>query len=339
MCLMVMLVLSTATAAGQTVVCSDAGAGAYEAFPDVTLTSAGDLLCVFYAGYAHVSVPNDVLPRGSRIALTRSTDSGKTWSATETVVDTPIDDRDPSITELPNGDLLVTFMTYDPERSSGTHQVYTVRSADGGVTWGDPAPVDTPFTQLEAVSSPVRIVSGGRLLMTPYGNFTGDPRPYKQAAVLESLDNGHTWTTLAELRSPGYVLLEPDIVELPGGRLVVVMRDVMTFCESTDGGATWTDPAPLGIRGHCPYLLLTSKNILLCGIRDPVTRTTAVIHSNDFGAGWLGPVVIDDVPGAYPSMVELPDGRVLVVYYTEGENSDVLCSVLEADQTGVRIVR
>jgi hypothetical protein len=34
----------------------------------------------------------------------------------EVVVDTPIDDRDPSITQLSDGDLLLTFMSYDKER-------------------------------------------------------------------------------------------------------------------------------------------------------------------------------------------------------------------------------
>ena len=76
------------------VVCSDAGAGAYEAFPDVCRTAKGELLCVFYAGYAHVSDPRPALPNGARIALCRSSDDGRTWSPAEVVVDTPIDDRD-----------------------------------------------------------------------------------------------------------------------------------------------------------------------------------------------------------------------------------------------------
>ena len=126
-------------------VCSDAGAGAYEAFADVCRTDSGELLCVFYAGYAHVSHPNEKLPRGARIALCRSMDDGRTWSPAETVVDTPLDDRDPSILELPNGELLVTFMNYDPKRKSGTHQAFSVRSSDGGKTWSRPRPIATPL--------------------------------------------------------------------------------------------------------------------------------------------------------------------------------------------------
>jgi hypothetical protein len=35
-------------------------------------------------------------------------------------------------------------------------------------------------------------------------------------------------------------------------------------------------------------------------------------------------------------MGELPDGRVLVVYYTEGKGSDIRCIWIEADRSGIR---
>ncbi|MBN2292176.1 MAG: exo-alpha-sialidase [Pirellulales bacterium] len=323
------------------IVCSDAGAGAYEAFPDVCRMRSGELICVFYAGYGHVSDPKQRLPKGGRIAMCRSKDDGRTWSPAKTIVDTPIDDRDSSIIELPSGDLLVTFMTYDRNRKKGTHQAFTIRSRDGGKTWSSPKPIDTPFTQLEAISTPPRLMPDGRLLLTPYGNNTGDPRSYKHAAVLESRDEGRTWKTLAEVKSAKHFLLEPDLVCLPEGRLLMMMRAVMTSSESTDGGHTWTDPKPVGIAGDCPYLLLTSKNILLCGIRyspSKKNRSTGILHSTDFGRTWKGPTIIDPALGAYPSMAELPDGRIFVVYYNEGRGSDIRCVYLDVDKNGVRVL-
>lgn len=323
------------------IVCSDAGAGGYEAFPDVCRTRSGELICVFYAGYGHVSDPNERLPKGGRIAMCRSKDDGLTWSAAETVVDTPIDDRDSSIIELPSGDLLVTFMTYDRHRKKGTHQAFSVRSVDGGKTWSQPLAIDTPFKQLEAISTPPRLMPDGRLLLTPYGNNTGDPRRYKHAAVLESCDEGRSWQTLSEIKSAKYMLLEPDLVRLPKGRLLMMMRAAMTSSESSDGGRTWSEPKPVGIAGDCPYLLLTSKNVLLCGIRycpSKENRSTGVLYSTDFGRTWKGPTIIDSALGAYPSMVELADGRIFVVYYNEGRGSDVRCVYLGVDETGVRVL-
>ena len=320
------------------VVCADAGAGTYEAFPDVCRRKNGELLCVFYAGFGHVSYPRATLPKGARIAMCRSTDEGKTWSKPTVVADTPLDDRDPSVIELPNGDILVVFMNYDHKRKEGSHKTLTVRSTDGGKTWGEPKRVPTPFTQLVAISTPPRLMADGRLLLTPYGNNTGDPRRYKHTAVIESRDNGHTWTTLAEIKSAKHLLLEPDIVALPGNRLFMMMRSVMTWSESVDGGKTWTDPTPVGHKGDCPYLLLTSKNILLCGHRNRALHSTCVLYSTDFAKTWKGPVVVDTVLGAYPSLVELPDGRILVVYYTEGRGSDIRCAWLRADADGVRVL-
>ena len=319
-----------------TVVCSDAGAGAYEAFPDLCQLKSGELLCLFLAGYGHISNPTKNLPRGGWIAMCRSTDNGKTWFKAEKIIDTAIDDRDASIIALPNGELLVTFMNYDSKRPEGSHKAFSVRSSDEGKTWTKPKLIPTPFSQLVAISTPPRLLKDGRLLLTPYGNNTGDPRRYKHVAVLESRDLGHTWTTLAEIKDADRSLLEPDLVQLPE-RLLIIMRNTMTWSESTDGGRSWSKPKDLGIPGDCPYLLLTTKNILLCGIRHRPTHSTSVIYSTDFGTTWQGPVPIDNVSGAYPSMVELPDGRILMVYYTEGKGSDIRCAWFTADADGIRI--
>lgn len=321
-----------------TIVCADAGAGAYEAFPDLCRTPSGELLCVFYAGYGHVSVPTEQLPRGARIALCRSRDGGRTWSAPETVVDSPLDDRDSSITCLANGDLLVTYMSYDPRRQPGTHQVFTVRSTDQGRTWGEPQRVPTPFTANEAVSEPARELPDGRLLLPVYGSLAGQAAPRYVCGVVESLDAGRTWHTLALIGSDRYELCEPSLARFPDGRLGMAIRPDMTWCESHDGGRTWTEPAPMPVSGDAPYLLLTSKGVLLCAFRHRPTRSTCVIASLDEGKTWGPMVTLDCVLGAYPSLVELPDGRIVAVYYTEGPGSDVRCLSLRADGAGVRVL-
>jgi hypothetical protein len=55
-------------------------AGPYQAFSDACRLPNGDLACVFYCGYGHVSLPNPEWPRGGRICLVRSSDEGHTWS-------------------------------------------------------------------------------------------------------------------------------------------------------------------------------------------------------------------------------------------------------------------
>ena len=75
-------------------VCADAGAGGYEAFPDVCRTKTGELICVFYAGYGHVSDPNEKLPREreSPCAAAATTDGPgrrpKRWSTRPSTIAT-----------------------------------------------------------------------------------------------------------------------------------------------------------------------------------------------------------------------------------------------------------
>lgn len=318
-------------------VCTDAGAGGYEAFPDVCRTRTGDLLCVFYAGYAHVSVPRPDLPNGARIALVRSTDNGNTWSGARTVVDSPLDDRDPSITQLSDGRLVVAYMSYDPTRRPNTHEVFLVWSRDDGRTWSRPQPVDTPLAGNEAVSDPVRELPDGTLLLATYGSLT--PGAKSSVVLLQSTDRGTTWSARATLSLPDEDLHEPSFVRLPDGRLLMFIRPRMRWCESTDGGVTWSKLELMPQSGDAPYPLLTSKGILLLAFRHRPTRSTSLIFSRDLGKTWSDRIVLDRVLGAYPSLVELSDGRILVVYYTEGAGSDIRCVFLQADDHGVKVLR
>lgn len=322
-------------------VCTDAGGpGAYEAFPDVCLTPAGELLCVFYAGYGHVSFPREDLPQGGFIGMVRSNDLGRTWSETEVVVDTPIDDRDPSIAQLSNGDLLVTYMSYVKERAP-THEVFTVRSSDNGATWGEPQRVELPWNGAQAVSEPVTELADGTLLLPVYGTHRAeDDAPLLHpCAVVRSHDLGRTWPEITTLEPEGGQLLqEPTVEPLSDGRILMLIRPGMDWSESTDGGVTWSRPQPLGIVGHAAYQLLTSGGVLVAGFRHPPTRSTAVAWSTDLGRTWQGPQTIDRVIGGYPSLVELPDGRVFMVYYTEGAGSDIRGVYLNVSAEGVEVL-
>ncbi len=320
-------------------VCNDAGGpGAYEAFPDVCMTEDGELLCVFYAGYGHVSFPRDDLPNGGFIGMVRSDDYGKTWSDAEVAVDTPIDDRDPSIAQLSNGDLLLTYMTYVKERRP-THEVFTARSTDGGETWGEPRRVELPWNRGQAVSEPVTELEDGTLLLPVYGSHTTEDGTEHPCAVLRSTDGGRTWPEMTVLQPEGNEKFqEPTIEPLPDGRTYMLIRPLMHFSESTDGGVTWTQPEPLGMAGQAAQMLLTSEEVLCAGYRWREKRSTVVIWSHDLARTWEGPKVIDPVVGGYPSLVELPDGRVLMVYYTEGAGSDIRGVFLDADEDGVEVL-
>jgi sialidase-1 len=296
---------------------TDAGAGGYQAFPDICRLKNGDLFCVFYAGYSHISHPSAALPKGGRVCSVRSADDGLTWSTPAVVVDTPDDDRDPSVMCMPDGTLLCNFFTYG---LNGEADTYVVRSRDGGATWGAPEVVAPSF----ATSSPIRRLRSGRLLLCVYTVDGGGKRSYP--AVCISKDRGRSWSSPHPIAlKSGKTLDETDVIERPDGSLLAVMREVMCAAESHDGGETWSGLRDLGFPGHCPYLLRTSTGVLLLGHRLP---ETSLHYSLDEGATWHGPVLIDHVIGAYPSLVPMRDGRILCVYYEEGARSAIRAATI-----------
>ena len=288
-----------------------AEAGGYQSFPDVVRLKNGQLICVFYAGYAHVALPDADFPKGGRVLAIRSKDDGLTWSEPFVVADTELDDRDPSICQLPDGRFLCNFFTYQPGKECA---VCLTSSDDDGKTWAEPLKVVAGY----ACSSPVRVLKTGRLILGLYSEDSKTHNAY--GAVTSSDDNGRTWCEPVKIDNSGYYLdAETDVVELPDGTLYAVMRGLIepgshgAFSISKDSGKNWTSAKDIGFYVPCPYLMMTSKGILLLAQRNRV----AVRYSLDNAATWSEHVYVDSYSGAYPSMAELPDGRIFIVYYGE----------------------
>lgn len=323
------------------VLCQDAGAGGYEAFPDVCRCANGDLLCVFYAGYGHVSFPREDLPKGARVCAVRSSDDGKSWGPAQIVADTPWDDRDPSICCLRDGTLLCNWFTYygnfrapEGDKTFRYKELWLAVSTDHGRTWSEPRLIEHMAGAYYGCSSPILELHDGTLLWPVYREYQKPLRNW--SAVLRSTDKGLTWS------EPNWVDLgnddndEPSLIEMPDHRVLCVMRnnnpDSMWYSWSSDGGVTWTKSRKTGFPGNSPYLFRTREGVLLLGHRIP---QTALTYSLDDGATWSKPFQMDITGGAYPSMVTLEDGSVLFVYYEEGEGSSIRAQKIRVSAAGI----
>jgi sialidase-1 len=313
-------------------VCTDAGAGGYEAFPDVCRLNDGRLICVFYAGYAHVSLPSDAWPRGGRICFSMSSDEGRTWSPAGVLYDGPYDDRDPSIVQLPSGTLLCNFFSLRQHKDApGTLDglgSWLVESSDLGKTWSAPRQISAD----DYCSSPIRVLPDGRLMLGLYR----EEKDRSWGAVITSQDDGRTWGPVVDIPNGGWKLdAETDVIARRDGTILAVEREpstTMCYSISSDGGRTWSVSKPLGFPGHCPYLLRTRNGVLLLAHRLP---QTSLHWSIDDGRTWSANVLVDDVVGAYPSMVELKDGSILIVYYEEGAGSNIRARRFRASTSGI----
>jgi hypothetical protein len=276
------------------------------------------------------------LPRGGRIAYCTSSDEGRTWSAAATLYDGPDDDRDPSIVQLKNGTLICNFfklrkLDAPPPKGPNPAKKWTgmgtwiVASDDLGKTWSEPQQISADHY----CSSPIRELSTGRLILGLYA-ATGDDA---HGATISSDDGGKTWSKEVAIDNAGIRLdAETDIIELADGSLFAAQRPTMCSAISKDGGTSWSKSEKMGFAGHCPYLLRTKDDIILLGIRLP---KTSLRYSADECRTWSESVLVDDFIGAYPSMVNLRDGTVLVVYYEEGRGSNIRAKRLRATKHGI----
>jgi Neuraminidase (sialidase) len=292
------------------------------------------LFCVFYSGYGHVSTPSPQWPKGGRIMAVRSSDDGKSWSKPLVIIDTAQDDRDPSVACFKDGTLLLNWFTLRQNQVA----VMLARSTDHGKTWGEPVSVDLNSPYSFACSSPIRQLPDGSLILVLY--HEDGTKNVAFGATVKSYDGGKTWRDLALIGEKSRIFLdaETDVVPLKDGTLLAALRSSkvnMHYAQSKDGGKTWGPLKSFGFKGHCPHFLRHRSRVILLAHRLPATS----LHwSNDDGNTWQGPVRIDSVGGAYPSMVELPNGEIYCVYYEEGNGSSIRGVKLQVDTKSVKVV-
>jgi hypothetical protein len=150
----------------------------------------------------------------------RSTDGGRTWEPTRTILDFPdnsnIQTLGNQIVVLGNGVLVNVFNLID----RGLPLVAVQRSTDRGVTWSDPIIVDVLFssaTQGQGVVDP----SDGAPVRT------GDLLPEAAADPRRGSNNLHiVWQDIR------FTLAAP----LP------IFNDQIVLASSSDGGRSWSDP-------------------------------------------------------------------------------------------------
>lgn len=144
-----------------------------------------------------------------------STDGGATWSTATVISGAELHDaRDGmvGVTETNDGHLLAVFET----GRNGRFTINSVRSTDGGITWGNRTRVYTPRGSHNNAGAPQIINVGGRL----YVSFMTDEDSHgytwprgAAAKLVVSHDNGYTWGGKIKVRDihsnwPGLLALD-----------------------------------------------------------------------------------------------------------------------------------
>jgi BNR repeat-like domain len=311
-------------------------AGQLPYFPNAIRLATGSILAVDREGAGHVRSVG-------RILAVAGNDDGASWSDPWVVVDTLLDDRDPMLTQLSNGDVLLMYFRIDWSRTPWeVPGVQVVRSTDDGATFGEPVPVRSTMQKRTAnrwhhyraghIASHGQILElpDGDLLAPVYGIFAEDEN--HSASVVRSTDGGLTWPKRNEVvlgRRPGRFYQEPVLTLLPGGQVVALLRteDAAELTRSDDGGRSWTEPDVLKLwASSADTVTLTDGSVLLTYgdgsrtmyagrptlatlIEDPLGPWDTGVQHLVYDAGH------DTFDQANPAVVELPDGRLLILTY------------------------
>ena len=296
----------------------------YNAFPGLARLDDGTLVTVYRKGVLHARDRGYIVSR-------RSADGGQTWSDEVIVVDNPaLDVRDPNIALLADGSLIVNYFQYDHELPGTVRNgLRVVHSFDGGETWGEPVVVGTG--SFVATSAPVLELPNGEVLLAYYGSHEGSR--YATAYVNRSDDGGKWWlgeTVIAAGPAAKRPYQEPNLLLLENGDILATIRSdgerpIIHTSVSKDQGRTWSDPKPAFKGSGTPSVAMLDSGGIVMIYRSKIGRNfglPALRVSGDGGATWtadLGETVIDRKDGdmMYASALQVPDGRIAVVYGME----------------------
>lgn len=153
--------------------------------PQMIRKDDGQLL-VFYAQEAGAAGTDQV------IEMQRSDDNGRTWHSPQ-VISRTLGSRDgmPVATILDNGDILLVLEGHDIARS-GQFVTWSIRSQDGGQSWGPRQPVYAPENVNHRATAPyIAAVDYGPVFVSFQTDEQGDG--LFKLGLVSSTDGGYTW--------------------------------------------------------------------------------------------------------------------------------------------------
>jgi len=302
-------------------------------WPTAVLLQNGELVVIARAG-----APHAVTRGSSRLQLVRSGDGGKTWSEPEWVAASRPDQdlRDGWLTQLKDGTLILGFHIY-AFNSQGVPDMdhvnlYLTHSKDRGHNWSIPFKVDiSPYIWGNTHGRIVELPSG-MLLMHVTAAYTTAPgwanlfRPVEerefQSYVFRSRDGGKTWGDRSLISNGN----ETSLLGLPSGKVLAAVRGIsaVSIHQSLDEGRTWRNLGVVTEFGELPGSLLRLQDgriLLSYGDRRTPFYGVQAILSRDEGQTWDREnrfQLVWDAPNTdcgYPTSIQLPDGRILTVFY------------------------
>lgn len=224
-----------------------------------------------------------------------------------------------------------------------------LRSFDGGYTWEGPQTIKPPLVGPSfEICHPIRELRDGRWLAptSTWKGWDGQAPNGMNAVALVSYDRGQTWPEYIPVMGAydrGIIHWEQSLVELPDGRLLSIAWAVeevtgntlpTPYAVSADG-RSFRPPRLTGLNAQTAKIICLCDGRILCLYRrhdqpglwanlsrldgDEWTNLEELPVWQGACSGMAGKAPTGEELGAlkfgFPSMVELPDGDVMAVFW------------------------
>ncbi len=248
----------------------------------------------------------------------------------------------PSVAQLPNGEILVSYVKgYPPKK--GCTEVEVVRSSDEGKTWSE------PVCAVDHTHSPgdnyLIYLDEENLLLSYMHHEFGHPRPWQGPCLCRSIDGGRTWSEpwLVDISAfcPNgpYGNGDRRHVIMPDGRLLYFLgtyeipsRPLDYLMVSYDQGRTFPEYHLVSeMSGDSAFALCKDGSIVGAlrinaddfphrGAHPELREKGECVHfmgftrSRDEGRTWSAPVPLtgfNEIPG---DILQLQDGRLMITF-------------------------
>jgi len=304
--------------------------GRYKHPASITQLTNGDLYIAYYGGSGEYG--DDTAVYGSRLQM-----GTIQWTEPKIIANTP--DRgegNPVVWQGPDGRVWLFYVNRYGETWSNA-RVKVKISHDGAKTWSDSFMLNFEEGTM-ARGQPIVLNNGDYLLPMYYE--TGDDREMSAATTCSYFmrynPKTKQWTESNRIKSP-MGNLQAQVVQLSDKYLVAYIRRAGDFLptdhgymlrsESRDGGYTWSDavetkfPNP---NSAVDFIKLKNGHLLLVyndNMNERTPLTVAVSTDNDKTYPFRRNIAGGDNTFAYPYAIQTRDGKIHIIYTTNGRTT------------------
>jgi len=293
------------------------------------------------------------------LLLRRSSDGGHTWSPTQVVVSWPgftVGNPTPVLVRE-TGDVLLVFCSNEAQAHESTirkglygRDVWTVTSADGGLTWGTPVQITSQVMRDDwtwYATGPCHAIQlGSGRLLVPCNHRHLDTETVtlsRHAHVIYSDDLGESWHIGGGIDVEG--ANESVVVETLGGEIYLNSRDQhgrghRFTARSDDGGLTFRDVRidetltdPPCQATALAVTELSAAPIVFLNPAGPGRSMLTARVSLDNGRTWTSSQLIHPGLAAYSDLVQIDGAESLA---SPSANAEPIALLLALFETGVK---